>query len=131
MSVYIVKVELSVKRLFVLECFGCPLKAPWVVLGASWEPLGGLLDAFWQPFGAAGDLWEAFWGVLKASWGAQNGFREGSMFKAFSKCLFKTILEPSWGRLGFSWAHLGGRKFERLAFSPPGGVPGRGRGGVK
>ena len=70
------------------------------------ERLGGLSDAFWRPFGASWSLWEA-------SWGAQNDVQEGSMFKAVLKCHFKTILEPSWARLG-------GRKGERLC-SPQGG----------
>ena len=38
------------------------LGASWGLLGASWEPLGGLLGASWGVLGASGDHLEAVWG---------------------------------------------------------------------
>ena len=63
-------------------------------LGASWEPLGGLLGISWGPLGAS-------WGPL--------GVSRGPFGAEGSKCPFGSpVWTPSWSRLGGLLGRLGG-----------------------
>ena len=91
-----------------------PPGASWGLLGASWEPLEGLLGASGRPLGAS-------WGLLGASWGhsgasAGVGFRKAKIRSVTirGRCVLEAswghlgaVLGPSWGHLGVSLGHLG------------------------
>ena len=96
----------------------CVEDGPKIALGASWGPLGRLLEASW---GLPWSSWGPFGGILGSlgtSWACLGGPLEtirflNAIWKRLGGDLEATwgrlgaVLGPPWARLGASWGHLG------------------------